>query len=211
MKPLRHESQVTLHAAEPVVRPPRDSPGRLTFDVVYQLHAQTVARWVSRLGGPGVDREDLTQEVFLIVNRLLPGFRHDSRLSTWLFSITAKVTANDYRRRKVRDWWSRVVSRSEAHVANATDTPVEQLEKRQRRAQFYRVLDTLRERQRRVLILFELEDLSVGEIADLMRLRPGNVRVLLHRARVAFLKKLEEHELREAREWRGSPEMEKLR
>jgi DNA-directed RNA polymerase specialized sigma24 family protein len=56
----------------------------------------------------------------------------------------------------------------------------------------------LNERQRRVLVLFELEGNSIAEVAQLTRLRPGNVRVLLHRARAAFLKRMTARELAES-------------
>ena len=62
--------------------------------------------------------------------------------------------------------------------------------------QFYQALDALNERQRRALVLFELEEMSVAEISALIGLRPGNVRVLLHRARAAFLKRMTDCELR---------------
>lgn len=169
----------------------------LEFDAVYQAHSQTVARWVARLGGSGVDVEDLTQEVFLLVNRRLPEFRQESRLSTWLFSITAKIVANDRRRRQIRRWWTRFAPHAVEGARATTDTPLEELERRERRTQFYQALDALNERQRRVLVLFELEELSVAETAALTGLRPGNVRVLLHRARAAFLKRMTERELRE--------------
>ena len=55
----------------------------------------------------------------------------------------------------------------------------------------YRVLDRLPERQRRVLILFELEGMSTADIAALIGARVGTVRVWLYRARAAFL---EHHE-----------------
>ena len=172
-------------------------PEKLDFDAVYQAHTQTVARWAARLGGPGVDVEDITQEVFLVADRRLPEFRHESQLSTWLFSITAKIVANDRRRRRIRRWWLRLTPHPGADTAATTDTPLEQLEKRERRRQFYEALDALRERQRQMLVLFELEDMSISEIATLTGLRPGNVRVLLHRARAAFLKRMTALELRE--------------
>jgi RNA polymerase sigma-70 factor (ECF subfamily) len=179
------------------------------FDAVYQAHAQDVARWAARLGGPGADVEDITQEVFLVVNRRLAEFRNQSQLSTWLFSITAKVTANERRRRRRRRWWLRLVPGIDDEIASTLDTPVEHLEKRERRAQFYAALDALAERQRQALVLFELEGLSVAEIAQLMELRPGNVRVLLHRARAAFLQRMTERELREALSLCESPQPEK--
>jgi RNA polymerase sigma-70 factor (ECF subfamily) len=174
-----------------------EAPHPLDFDAVYQTHVQTVARWVARLGGPGVDVEDLTQEVFVLVNLRLPEFRGASRLTTWLFSITAKLVANDRRRRRTRRWWTRFAPHAVERAVAAGDTPLEELERRERRTQFYRALEVLNERQRRVLILFELEEMPVSEIAVLTGLRPGNVRVLLHRARAAFLKRMTECELRE--------------
>ncbi|HLK91286.1 MAG TPA: sigma-70 family RNA polymerase sigma factor [Polyangia bacterium] len=180
------------------------------FDAVYQEHVQTVARWAARLGGPGADIEDLTQEVFLLVNRRLADFRHESRLSTWLFSITAKIVANDRRRRRIRRWWTRFAPHAVERAVATADTPLEELERRERRTEFYRALDALNERQRRVLVLFELEEMSVAEIAALLGLRPGNVRVLLHRARAAFLRRMTERELRAtlAREEPGSTEQQ---
>jgi RNA polymerase sigma-70 factor (ECF subfamily) len=171
--------------------------GELDFEAVYRAHAQTVARWAARLGGPAVDVEDITQEVFLVVDRRLREFRHGSRLSTWLFSITAKIIANDRRRRRFRNWWLRLAPNAGHDIAAAGDTPLEQLEKRERRRQFYEALDAVSERQRRVLVLFEVEGMSIAEIADLTGLRAGNVRVLLHRARATFLKRMTARELSE--------------
>ena len=170
----------------------------LDFDAVYQEHAQNVARWAARLGGPGVDVEDITQEVFLVVDRRLQEFNHGSRVSTWLFSITAKVVANDRRRRKVRRWWLRLTPNAGADTPHEGETPLEQIETRERRRQFYDALEALNERQRRVLVLFELEDMPVADIAELTGQRAGNVRVILHRARAAFLKRMTARELRDA-------------
>ena len=199
MKPFvgsRHQGSVTLRSVRPTARM-EEASQPLEFDAVYQAHVQTVARWVARLGGPGVEVEDLTQEVFVLVNRRLREFRRESRLSTWLFSITAKMVANDRRRRRIRRWWTRFAPEAVERAAAPTDTPLEELEKRERRRQFYAALEALNERQRRVLILFELEEMSIAEIAALTGLRPGNVRVVLHRSRAAFLKRMTDVELRE--------------
>jgi len=173
---------------------PAGSPGTsaqaLTFADVYAAHAPTVGRWAARLGGPSADVEDITQEVFLVVNRRLGEFRPDGRLSTWLFGITAKVAANERRRRKLRHLWFRLVPGAGDEAPASADGPLEQLEKRERRVLFYRALDKLSERHRRALVLFELEEMSVDSVAAHLGLRPGNARVLLHRARAAFLKSM---------------------
>lgn len=176
--------------SHPAAGEPSGSPAALTFAAVYAAHAPTVARWAARLGGPAADVEDITQEVFLVVNRRLAEFRPDARLSTWLFGITAKVAANERRRRKLRHWWFRLAPGAGDDVPASADGPLEQLEKRERRILFHRALDWLSERHRRALVLFELEEMSVDDVAAHMALRPGNARVLLHRARAAFLKSM---------------------
>ena len=161
-----------------------------TFSVVYAEHAATVARWAARLAGPSADVEDITQEVFVVVSRRLPEFRGQSRMSTWLFGITAKVAANERRRRKLRQWWFRLVPGAGEDAPAGGEGSLAELEKRERRVLFHRALDRLSERHRRALVLFELEELSVDEVAAHLALKPGNVRVLLHRARAAFLKSM---------------------
>jgi RNA polymerase sigma-70 factor (ECF subfamily) len=169
-----------------------------TFAAVYAAHAETVARWAARLGGPTADVEDITQEVFVVVNRRLADFRGQSQLSTWLFGITAKVVANERRRRRLRQWWFRLAPGAGEQTSAGGEGAVEQLEKRERRALFYRALDRLSERHRRALVLFELEELSVDQVAAYLDLKPGAVRVLLHRARAAFLKSVVACELDQA-------------
>lgn len=167
----------------------------LTFADVYAAHAPTVGRWAARLGGPAADVEDITQEVFLVVNRRLVDFRPEARLSTWLFGITAKVAANERRRRKLRNWWFRLAPGAGDESQAPADGPLEQLEKRERRVLFHRALDKLNERHRQALVLFEIEEMSVEDVAAHLGLRPGNTRVLLHRARAAFLKSMVRCEL----------------
>ena len=171
-----------------------------TFEGVYRDHVQTVARWLTRLAGRGADVEDLTQEVFVIVDRRLREFRGDSAVSTWLFRIAANVAANDRRRRARVPWWKPVRPGLERALPASGDTPLERLERRERQSLFYEVLDRLREDHRRVLVLFELEQLSASEIAPMLGRTESNVRVLLHRARAAFLKSLLRERKRDARE-----------
>jgi RNA polymerase sigma-70 factor (ECF subfamily) len=171
----------------------------MTFDDVYQQHAQTVGRWVARLAGPGADCEDLTQDVFLVVARRLGEFRYECEMSTWLFSIAARVAANDRRKRRVRRLWLRLMPRLENHPGSTT-TPSDLLDLQERKRRLDETLDRLSEHQRRAFVLFEWEELSVAEVASLMNLSPGNTRVLLHRARAAFARCVAEDERQDAKE-----------
>jgi RNA polymerase sigma-70 factor (ECF subfamily) len=108
-------------------------------------------------------------------------------VSTWLFRIAANVAANDRRRRAHRPWWKPARLGVAPALSAPGETPLERLEQRERQSMFYEVLDRLREDHRRALVLFELEQLPVSEIAQMLGRTEGSVRVLLHRARAAFL------------------------
>jgi len=124
--------------------------------------------------------------VFVVVARRLHEFRQEGQISTWLFSISARIAANDRRRRRTRRLWTRLVPSLDDHPAPASGTAADALEQRERSRRLHETLDHLSERQRRAFVLFELEELSVAEVAGLMGLTAGNTRVLLHRARAAF-------------------------
>jgi RNA polymerase sigma-70 factor (ECF subfamily) len=168
---------------------PGPKPAR-DFDGIYRAHAARVARWAGRLGGPLIDVEDAVQEVFLTVHRLLPGFRGEAQVTTWLYRITANVVRHRRRKERFRRWLGGSSSEVAAHVESLRPTPVEELERRQSTELVYRVLDRLSERARTLVILFELEELSGEEIAELMGLSLSNVWVSLHRARAQFLDQL---------------------
>lgn len=160
---------------------------QLSLEAVCRAHAAQIARWAERLGGPGLDPDEAVQDVLLIVSRRLPEFRGDAKITTWLFRITTRVVANQRRALRRRHVWARLTRRIEEQTASEGPGPAAGLEQRETTFRFYRALDVLPERHRQVLVLFELEDLSMEEIARLVERPAATVRVWLHRARAAFI------------------------
>ena len=156
---------------------------------LYRKHAAKVGRWAARLGGPSIEVEDIVQEVFLVAKRRLGSFRSDGggSVTTWLFRATDKIVKATRRKQKLRRLFGGSADLEQVGADPSRPIPSDELESRQAIARVYRVLDRLPERQRRVLILFELEGLSTPEIATLIGARVGTVRVWLYRARAAFL------------------------
>jgi RNA polymerase sigma-70 factor (ECF subfamily) len=158
----------------------------LSFESVYREHAQTVARWARQLGGSSIDVEDVVQEVFEVVGRRLPGFRGDARLTSWLFEITRKTTANHRRRQRWR-FWQPAASQTLDRVSSESRDPLAELERRQMAELFYAALDRLPDRYRTVLVLYEIDGLSTQAIAELCQRTLSTVKVQLHRARELFI------------------------
>jgi RNA polymerase sigma-70 factor (ECF subfamily) len=156
-----------------------------TLAAAYHDYCQTVARWAWHLGGPDIEVEDAVQEIFLVVSRRMASFRGEAHFSSWLYNITRKIVANHRRRHRWRFWRDKNPCLLERLPSPGLD-PCAQLEQQQARLQFHRVLDHLPEKYRSVLVLFELEDMSTREIAELCHIKPNTVKVQLHRAREMF-------------------------
>jgi len=161
------------------------------FDLVYRDHAQRVARWAAWLLGPSSDVDDVVQEVFLTAHRLLPSFRGEAAVGTWLFRLTTNAV-RVHRRRAGR--WRHLQHRvqllqtaAQAHARN----PEEHLDCQQDLAIASEALDAMSEKYRTMLVLFRLEGLSGEELAAVSGLPIATVWVRLHRARAQFAAEVE--------------------
>src|SRR4051794_35408858 len=145
----------------------RAGPAPLNIENVYRDYCDAVWRWVARLAGPEVETEDLVQEIFLIAHRKLGSFRHDAALATWLYRITERVVLRRRRRERVRRWLMPSDARAGLDTASPVPTPLEMLQRRRAILLTYKALEALNENQRSAFILFEIEELSGQEIAEL--------------------------------------------
>lgn len=68
----------------------------LQFDTIYESFHPKVLRFFSRMFCRS-EAEDLTQETFIKINRGLPGFRGDSKLSTWIYKIASNIAKDRFR------------------------------------------------------------------------------------------------------------------
>jgi RNA polymerase sigma-70 factor (ECF subfamily) len=172
---------VAVAGAAAVLRP--------SLEELYREHAAAVARWAARLAGPGHDVEDLVQEVFLAVERRLPYYRGESRMTTWLYGVTENVVRYTRRKQRWRGWLGLPPTAAE-RLRDPSPGPAEQLDERRSHALVYAALADLPEKYRTVLILFELEGLSGEQISELTGAKLATVWTWLHRGRQKFLEQL---------------------
>lgn len=172
---------------------------RPTVEELYRRHAVMVARWAARLGGPALPHEDVVQEVFLTVQRELPKFRGEAKVTTWLYRITRHAVQHRRRKDRFRRWLKGLAVEVAGDLPSAEPQPGALLEQREQVDRLYAVLDQLNDRYREVLVLFELEKRTGEEIAALMGARVETVWVWLHRARAQFAKRFAQLEAEEER------------
>ncbi len=135
-----------------------------SFVEVFQTYSSFVWRVLLRLGVAEADVEDVAQEVFLGVHRNLSRFEGRCSLRTWVYGICHR-RAVDYRRR--------------AHTRHevATDEPPDVgtdpaqedgVDLKSAREQLAQLLDSLDEDKRVVFVLFEIEQVPMEEVAEIV-------------------------------------------
>jgi RNA polymerase sigma-70 factor, ECF subfamily len=153
-----------------------------TLEGVYRAHAALVSRWI-RLLDPGGDTEDLLHEVFLVVGRKLAEFRGDAALTTWLYAVTLRVVGAERRKRKLRRLLFGRFAPALTEQSPKPPTPEESAGRARAATLLYSLLDELGERDRSMLILFELDGLPGKDLAEVLGISERNLWTALHRAR----------------------------
>ncbi len=161
------------------------------YDDLYRTHRARVRRLCRLLLGDADEAEDVTQEVLL---KLLERWRtpeHPDSWGAWLTRVA--VNACHRRRRSLwrRWWWSAAVDDfREADFPSPDATPEEDAVSRQQRGRLVAVYHRLSLRQREVFALRHVEGWSTQEVADLLGITTGSVKLHLFRANRAFRKAL---------------------
>mgnify|MGYP000247574134 CR=1 FL=1 len=160
---------------------------RAAFRQIYELYLRRVISHVGRIMGPGPEVEDVVQNVFIQVHRSLPSFKGDSKFSTWLYRVTWNVTVS-YLRKRVP-----TVDLPALKQFAATEEQWDRIEARDKLRTLHAGIADLSSEYREAFVLFELEGLSLQEIADMkdesintiasrVRRARERLRVLLERA-----------------------------
>jgi RNA polymerase sigma-70 factor, ECF subfamily len=160
---------------------------RPDFDKVYDAWFDRVASWVAAMGGPPGDRDDLVQDVFLIVLRRLPSFDGEN-IAAWLYQITRR-RVRDFRRLQ---WFKRLLFRDRRFLESfgGTETSTDAGDRRDQRRRLEHLLEWLGEEQRAAFVLFEIEGLSGEEIASMQGVPVNTVWARIHTARKKLSERL---------------------
>lgn len=157
-----------------------------TVRQVFDEHASYVWRTFRHLGIPEADVPDLCQEVFVVVHRKLGEFEGRSSLKTWLYGICLRVASDHRRRAHVRN------ERAEADPGDqlASEGSFGPAARVEARARLQALLGELDDDKRTVLVLYELEGLTMKEVAEVVGCPLQTAYSRLHAARARVLEAL---------------------
>jgi RNA polymerase sigma-70 factor (ECF subfamily) len=193
---------VNIADARPVIRDEAQmiaailAGDRELYHKLIQPYELSVYRMAMSFVKNETEAEDVAQEAFLKAFRDLASFRGESKFSTWLISITL----NEARRRLRRQSTVRMESLDEppeeggkvspALLRDWREIPSEALERREVRALLQSAIEHLSPLYREVLVMRDIEELSIEETAGTLAISISSVKVRLHRARIMLQKEL---------------------
>lgn len=170
------------------------------FRELVDAHRDRVFNITYRMLGNRAEAEDVAQEVFIAVFKTIDSFREESKFSTWLYRVAVNHCKNRIKylaRRHERDRDELDEASPSANNASFGPTkgvrPDRALEGAQMEVLLQEAIASLDEEHREVVILRDVEELSIEEICDITGLPDGTVKSRLHRARAALRKKLARH------------------
>lgn len=147
------------------------------FDVLVRRYVRRGFSIAFRILGQREDAEDLVQEAFLAALQAIDAFRPGRPFGPWFHRIVVNRAHNARKARAVRD------TEKIPEATASSSSPEQDAERADVRRRLSQAMESLTERQRMIVQLFELEGFSGAEIGEILEIPPGTVRWDLHRAR----------------------------
>jgi RNA polymerase sigma-70 factor (ECF subfamily) len=184
VKPAAASEIIAVRMDSPDTRPKSEISD---FDAVVRQYWPRIFRFVLASIRDRDAAETLTQDCFLRAYQARHRFRGAASVSTWLMQIAINLVRDHARSRRIR-FWQRVKDMAvdcasvNEGLAGAGVSPEAQAVAKEQIEAVWRATGDLSERQRTVFLLRFVEDMDLLEIATVMGVSEGAVKVHLFRA-----------------------------
>lgn len=153
-----------------------------SFREIYDNYFGFVWRNAANRGVPRSALDDVTQEVFIVINRKLPEFEGRSSLTVWIAGIVRRVVADYLKKRGNRSAGDEPL---EAEPATEPES-AEHLERKAALELLDSLLAKMTDEQRDVFVMCEIEGMSGAEIAAVTGINENTVWTRVRAARRIF-------------------------
>lgn len=155
---------------------------RFSFEEIVARYSSRLFHFLRHRTDTDQDIEDLVQETFLKAYKNMDRFNSEWKFSTWIYTIASRQAISRYRSNKSK--------LSLPPVDPQPSDPQETVIKKEESENIWSLASELSRQQYKALWMHYAEEMSIKEMAKVMRKKPITVRVLLHRARVNLAKKM---------------------
>ncbi len=163
------------------------------FEQLVRLHEKKVFRLLLRMMGNREEAEDVAQETFLSLHRHGHRFRGEARFSTFVYRVASNAALNRRRtlgRNRARLKKLAVRQAAGDDLPQSPRNPEDSTGGVEISGAVRDALETLKPSLRLPVLLYDIEGLAYGEIAEVLGVAEGTVKSRIHRARQALRQKL---------------------
>lgn len=155
-----------------------------SFDLLYEEYHLMLYRSAFLILGNKEDAEDVLQETFLSIYKNINNLSSKEKLRPWIFTILKNSCYTRYKKRKKEF--------PDEFILNKVDLDIDSKGEDEftTRNEIEEALLKLKPKEREVIVLFYYDDLSIEEIAKVLRTFKGTVKSRLFRARNNLKKEL---------------------
>ncbi|MBI4038004.1 RNA polymerase sigma factor [Candidatus Curtissbacteria bacterium] len=148
---------------------------RDAYGKIYEIFLPKIFRFVYYLAGKREQAEDICQETFLKAWKALSTFSESrGTFQAYLFKIARNLVIDWQRKKKEQPFVAGFDAPSHEDLS-------EDLQTKEREAMVWKLLEGLEPVEKQILVLRYFEDFSTGEVARVMKMKEGALRVRIHR------------------------------
>ncbi len=156
---------------------------KMTFETIYQTFSPKIYRLCMGYVNDEDWAKDLVQETFISVWKNLPKFRNEAAIGTWIYRIAVNNCLRQINRKKPT---TKLKDFPQMASTESTERPNEHIV-------FLRQCIAELKEIDRIIISMVLEEIPQKEIAEVLGISDGNIRVKVHRIKEKISQKFKEH------------------
>ena len=173
--------------------------------VLFERYHLALFDFLSRMTGNAGVAEDLVQDVFVRVLKYRATFRDEGRFETWIYRIARNARVDYFKSRRP----SESIEDAALDIPEPGAGPAEAIQREREMARLRRALLLLRDDKRELIVLARYRAMKHEQIADMLGIEVGAVKVRLHRA-VQELRQIFLELPEEGAKWTAKPRMRNL-
>jgi RNA polymerase sigma-70 factor (ECF subfamily) len=148
------------------------------LEVLFDRHHRALFRYFMHLTGDRAASEDMVQEVFFRILKYRHTWQAETTFRAWMYQVGRNVHMDQAGKRKPE-----VALPDHAGDFSSGDTPADrQLQSKQETVLLHRALAALPPEKREVLVMSRFQELRYDEIASVLKIEVGTVKVRVYRA-----------------------------
>lgn len=159
------------------------------FSMLVDRYRQKVFRTAMGFLHNTDDAEDLTQEIFIKAWHALRSFDGKSAFSTWLYRISVNKAINQTRKNKLR---SIAGINEEVNHTRDEKSADDSITRKEQKDEIKKAINKLNNKQKKAFVLFYYQELSMKEVAEVLKMSQKAAESLVFRARQSLQKALSE-------------------